>query len=84
METMPEKTMRAVARNVFQFDRIGDFLEQQSFWCAECDHNTVDSSLPSSGKFFQVSGHVRKIGPKDKTGDYENVIFALCSECLEK
>lgn len=81
---MDEKAMRAVARNVLQFDNIQNFLVRQEFWCAECDHSTVDSGLPDSGKFFQVSGHVRKIGQKDDTGDYENIIFAICANCLAK
>lgn len=83
---MDEKTMRAVARNVLQFDNISKFLVRQEFWCAECDHCKVDSDLPDSGKFFQVFGHVRKIigkNPND-TGDYEAVIFAICANCLAK
>lgn len=83
---MDDKTMRAVARNVLQFDSMEKYFIRQEFWCAECDHSMVDSSDPNSGRFFQVSGHVRKsifIG-KDDTTQYEGVIFAICANCLAK
>ena len=83
---MDEKTMRAVARNVMQFDSMEKYIVRQEFWCAECDQSMVDSSNPNSGRFFQVAGHVRKFARmgKDDTGDYESVIFAICANCLAK
>ena len=83
---MDDKTMRAIARNVLQFDNIQKFLVRQEFWCSECDHSKVDSSNPNSGRFFQVGGHVRKFEDEGlgDTGDYESVIFAICANCLAK
>lgn len=83
---MDEKTMRAIARNVLQFDNIQKFLVRQEFWCSECDHFKVNSEFPDSGKFFQVSGHVREFRHEalGDTGHHEAIIFAICANCLAK
>ena len=85
MEAMPEKTLRAIGKIIHQFDNIANFLVRQEYWCEKCDGNVVDSDNPDSGKFFQVSGCIRKLTFKEKedTGDWETVIFALCKSCLE-
>lgn len=82
---------------LFKFDNIRNFFVHQEFWCNICDYNQVDSDKPESGHWFQVGGHVRQKATlkslkgqdksrhdSDDTGDYENVIFAVCMECYNK
>jgi len=98
--TVKGNPMGFLDKAVFKFDGISEFLVPQKFWCQICDENVVKSEFPSSGSFFQVAGHVRrfrarsmKSGEKvykghpdtlDETGEYENVIFAVCTECMGK
>ena len=83
-----QQILKALGRAILQFDNIQQYLEPQSFWCTECDHKMVDSDRPETGKFFQVGGHVRKCRFQshrpDTTEDHEIVIFAICTECLNK
>lgn len=82
---------------LFKFDSINNFFVHQEFWCTVCDYNMVDSHKPESGHWFQVGGHIRQKATlkslkgqdksrhdSDDTGDYENVIFAVCMECYNK
>ena len=85
MERLPQKTLEALGRVIHQFDGIDNFVERQEYWCAKCDYYVVDSQNPNSGKFFQMSGCIRKhsFDKKDTTGEWETVLFALCNSCLE-
>jgi len=73
--------------------RAVTFVKEAEFWCTECDGNKVHSDKPETGKFFSQFGHnwipqlSRACGAKvpGRVGeDYNQIIFALCTDCLQK
>lgn len=58
----------------------------EALWCSRCDHKVVRPENQESGKFFAVHGTVRDYSREsDKStlsDDYEQVVFAICYECL--
>jgi hypothetical protein len=64
------------------------FLKGEEFWCSECDNKKVYSDKPETGKFFNQFGHnwIPQVGntPGKIGDDYNQIIFALCAECLAK
>ena len=58
--------------------------EPSRSWCADCDLNPVDSSMPESGMFFRVFGDaVESDAVRPKAFGYTCIEFALCSVCLK-
>lgn len=53
----------------------------QSYWCHECDKNTVDSDKPETGSFFTQHGHAYNNETRDFDGEYLGVMFAICASC---
>lgn len=51
-----------------------------NYWCNDCDGSLVKEDR-SNGKFFTVSGHAA-----DNTASnfWGMIVFAVCTECLEK
>lgn len=72
-----------ISNILHKFDNIDKHFIPQEFWCAVCDQVLVRSSDPTSGTWFQASGHERilKVARKDDTGNYETIIFAVCTKC---
>ena len=82
MSNHDHKTLAAIGRRVFQFDNIDKFVESQQHWCSDCDQVIVDTDKPETGKWFHVAGCI--YGARCKLEDHENVIFAICTDCLAK
>ena len=58
--------------------------KETEFWCSECDGRKVHSDKLETGRFFSQSGHTW-LRSRGIIGDeYEQIIFALCSDCLIK
>lgn len=75
---------------LFKFDDFNKFHEPQEFWCHACDQVLVKSDDPTTGVWFQASGHVRRfpkklapIGPGNffRVEEDAIVVFAVCKEC---
>lgn len=61
-----------------------DFLKGEKFWCNYCDAHRVDSDKPETGTFYGVFGHISKFDrtkQQQVTEDYEQVVWAVCTEC---
>jgi len=56
---------------------------RQEFWCAECDRNKVDSTVPETGSFFCFFGTPfnQKTLEYDDDANHGGFIFALCKDC---
>lgn len=59
---------------------------EEEFWCHDCDGRKVNGKNPETGRFFSVFGHIRRYDSQKKkmilTAEYEQVVFALCPDCL--
>lgn len=53
------------------------------FWCSQCDANKVSTDKPETGKFFMLHGHIYQPCVADVVGEYEPILLALCTSCLE-
>jgi hypothetical protein len=53
----------------------------QTHWCADCDHNLVNSDRPETGNFFVVFGHSWSQKEKAYDGEYTGVMYAICKSC---
>ena len=56
---------------------------RQIHWCYQCDQNQVDSAVPETGRFFTLAGHIFNPVSREYDGDYCNVLFSVCSQCLD-
>jgi hypothetical protein len=63
--------------------REAPYVKGVEFYCKICDSNKVHSDKPESGKFFSVFGHTWDPKTQNVTEDYEQVIFAVCPECIK-
>ena len=59
-------------------------LKGEKFWCNVCDGFLVDSEKKETGQFFQVFGHIRNVRQSEEIGKFEQLIFAICYDCLSK
>jgi len=62
----------------------------EALWCSRCDLNVVKPNNQDTGRFFAIHGTVRKDSYKVKetdksslSDDYEQVVFAICTDCLK-
>lgn len=55
-------------------------IKCEHFWCSVCDNVLVDSDDEETGQFFKVYGHTMNL--RGELEDYTNVVFAVCSQCL--
>ena len=63
--------------------RKATYIKGEEYWCTECDNNIVKSDDPTTGTFFYQFGHSWDAKAGKTTDDYEQIIFAICHECLK-
>lgn len=58
-------------------DRIGP----QKWWCSVCDSRQVDSTDPTTGKFYITFGMEHPAGYQSQEDHWTSVLFAVCCDC---
>jgi hypothetical protein len=58
-------------------NRIGP----QKWWCGVCDNRQVDSTDPTTGKFYITFGMEHPNAPMTQKDHWTSVLLAVCCEC---
>jgi len=58
-------------------DRMGP----QKWWCSVCDNRQVDSTDPTTGKFYITFGMEHPAGHQSQEDHWTSVLFAVCRDC---
>ncbi len=59
-------------------------ISDTEFWCSICDGNKVHSNKPDTGRFFSQFGHLWSVDKQKTSEQYTQVVFAVCTSCLDK